>query len=943
MLFTSAINRLAAWRWPGLILAVILLGGLMRVVALDTAPPGLHFDEAVYGLLAEDIYRGSRPVFFASYTGREPLYMYFMAMVYTLAGVTPLAIRLTSALIGTATLATTYWLGAEWFGRRVGLFATLIIAVNYWHLTVSRNAYPNILIPPLEALSLLFLTRGYRRGRWLDFALGGVFAGAVLYTYLAARFFPVTLVAILLGALLLQGRRIAGQLGGILVAGLAGAAVVAPLVIYFVQHPADFWERANQVLVFRQVGPVEAIRIYLENAQLTYSAFFLRGDPRWHYNLPLKPVYDGSLGVLFVLGALVALWRSRRLPYLATLLWVIVMSFPSLLTAELMPATQRMFGVWPALAFLPALGLEYCVVRIAYFVERIADFVSKKRGGFSVSDTHSEIRNTKYALLTLFFVYQAWSTLDTYFNVWTPHPETVHVFNNDYLQMARLAQAEIAAGRTVVLLSEHYKHPTVIFTAPETLAAVWAIHDLAAPLPRRGDQPVVYLAPSALVAAGSPSTSFLASMARPQVSGLVTRYELAPSAFPSSAAGQTTINGDVRILGAEMPPPVARNQKAQIAVRWSVERPVAEGRTFAIHLVDQNGARWSQTDAMGYLTEQWRVGDQVMSWLNVPLDRTMPAGRYRARLLLSNEAGQPLPVLDGVGRPQGLWLDVGEVVVTRDGVRKTPPSTQGIGFANGLQLIDYPQVRTTVSPGGRLEVGVTWQARQAITTNPGAELVLITGGREWASLAMPITGDYSPTEWSEGEIVRAKYVVRLPADAPQGESQLGLRLKGEAPLAPLGVIQIAGPARLFSPPPIPHPVQARLGQPGQGIVLLGYDGPTKAKPGDSLSLTLYWQPDATLDNELKVFRHLVDATGQLRAQVDTTPANGDRPTTGWVADEVIVDKASLSLPANLPPGRYRLLTGLYEVTTLSRLPARSATGAAFPNDAIEVVEIEVGG
>ncbi|RME46756.1 MAG: phospholipid carrier-dependent glycosyltransferase, partial [Chloroflexi bacterium] len=128
-------------------LAVFIgFGAIIRLIALDRFPPGLHFDEAVYGLLARDILHGARPVFFSAWTGREPLYMYLMAPVQALVGVNTLAIRLTSALIGLATLPLTYLLGRELFSRRVALLATGLLATSYWHLTVSRNGYPNILI-----------------------------------------------------------------------------------------------------------------------------------------------------------------------------------------------------------------------------------------------------------------------------------------------------------------------------------------------------------------------------------------------------------------------------------------------------------------------------------------------------------------------------------------------------------------------------------------------------------------------------------------------------------------------------------------------------------------------------------------------------------------------------------------------------------------------------
>ena len=132
------------------VLAVLAAAGL-RLVGLARWPPGLHFDEAVYGLQALEIVHGARPVFFSSYTGREPLYMYALAAMFAGAGASVFVLRLTSALIGVVTVALTYPLGRALYGRRVALVATWLIALSYWHVTVSRNGYPNVLIPPLGA------------------------------------------------------------------------------------------------------------------------------------------------------------------------------------------------------------------------------------------------------------------------------------------------------------------------------------------------------------------------------------------------------------------------------------------------------------------------------------------------------------------------------------------------------------------------------------------------------------------------------------------------------------------------------------------------------------------------------------------------------------------------------------------------------------------------
>ena len=55
---------------------------------------------------------------------------------------------------------------------------------------------------------------------------------------------------------------------------------------------------------------------------------------------------------------------------------------------------------------------------------------------------------------------------------------------------------------------------------------------------------------------------------------------------------------------------------------------------------------------------------------------------------------------------------------------------------------------------------------------------------------------------------------------------------------------------------------------------------------------------------------LWDENGQMRSQVNLAP--GRRPTRAWLPGEVVVTTYALELPADLAPGVYRLMAGLYD-------------------------------
>jgi hypothetical protein len=110
------------------------------------------------------------------------------------------------------------------------------------------------------------------------------------------------------------------------------------------------------------------------------------------------------------------------------------------------------------------------------------------------------------------------------------------------------------------------------------------------------------------------------------------------------------------------------------------------------------------------------------------------------------------------------------------------------------------------------------------------------------------------------------------------------------------------------------------------VQLLGVRSPATAAAGASLPVTAVWQAQQPMDRSFTGFVHLLDQAGQIVAQQDQLPRQGQRPTDTWVAGEVVEELYQLDLPAELPDGEYWLAVGLYDANQpgLPRLgdPAR---------------------
>jgi hypothetical protein len=129
---------------------------------------------------------------------------------------------------------------------------------------------------------------------------------------------------------------------------------------------------------------------------------------------------------------------------------------------------------------------------------------------------------------------------------------------------------------------------------------------------------------------------------------------------------------------------------------------------------------------------------------------------------------------------------------------------------------------------------------------------------------------------------------------------------------------------------------------GESIDLVGYslDCP-KAKPGQILRISLSWHAEESIEEDYKVFLHLLDDQGQVLAQHDSAPAGGSMPTSGWVEGQTILDNHGILIPSEAAPGEYQLLLGMYQPQTGERLAVLSRGEVA--GDSLLVTRIRIEG
>jgi hypothetical protein len=118
------------------------------------------------------------------------------------------------------------------------------------------------------------------------------------------------------------------------------------------------------------------------------------------------------------------------------------------------------------------------------------------------------------------------------------------------------------------------------------------------------------------------------------------------------------------------------------------------------------------------------------------------------------------------------------------------------------------------------------------------------------------------------------------------------------------------------------------------LELLGYEIVSDAagQPDVSLNIVTYWRVQNPPANDLKIFLHVLDATGQVVAQHDGL----DVPTVGLQAGD---EFAQLHAIADLPPGSYGVQLGLYDDQTLRRLAVNVGADATADRLLLSLVTV----
>lgn len=353
-------------RKPLLLFLIFALAAFLRFYKLGSIPNGLYQDETSIGYNAlsiletgKDEHGNSWPLYFKSFGDHKlPVYIYLTAASVKLFGLTEWAVRFPSALFGTLTIPLIFFFLQKLFrSYRLSFIASLLLAINPWHLHYSRATFEVSIALFFIILGSLLLAR--------KVLLGTLFFIIAFYSYNLTRLLAPLLYLLALWVYKIKPKPYIFVVSFILLlpffitlfAGggaqsargtfiFTSAVVQAPLLefrSYLLALPGAFVK-----LFFNQ--PLQTAWLYIQNVVHYFSVefFFLTGSAHGNHGI-------GNVGQfylfelpLIIFGFLQALRSSK---YTLILGWTVITIAVAALTREAPHATRSFFLLFPMVTF----------------------------------------------------------------------------------------------------------------------------------------------------------------------------------------------------------------------------------------------------------------------------------------------------------------------------------------------------------------------------------------------------------------------------------------------------------------------------------------------------------------------------------------------------------------------------------------------------------------
>jgi hypothetical protein len=276
-----------------------------------------------------------------------------------------------------------------------------------------------------------------------------------------------------------------------------------------------------------------------------------------------------------------------------------------------------------------------------------------------------------------------------------------------------------------------------------------------------------------------------------------------------------------------------------------------------------------------------------------------------------------------------------------------------------LELQSYALSRDAAAPGDTVNVTLYFRTREMLKENYFLSVHLLSHPDVQSVAQVDVElGDYAypTTAWLPYMSVKNVVQLKLPDDLPTPASYwIMVRVwesadrvnKTDEPVtpdaasaenAPIPITKtdrqqlapdtvILGALPVLGGPPDSTPPTVADYRFDHGIRLYGYDLPDSGTPGQPITIRFWWKTSQKVGQTLTQFLHFYPADGSEDFFVfDHEPFDSRLPFADWPDGLDAIDRHTITLPADMPPGEYRVHTGIYDPNTGNRVPVKDGSG-----------------
>lgn len=327
-------------------LILLIISLTLIFLNFNLIPKNISFDEIEFSKLALSLNNSQYVPYSTLATGHSTLYFYILLLSFKIFGVTNLALRLPSAIFGLTSIFIFFAILKIIFKEEkksfYAIIGTIILITSRWFVNFSRFSFEATFLLFLELLSLLFILLFLKNKKRVFLFISSIFAGLSFLSYTPGRFF------LLIPIFILFIKKF--KFKYYLFYFLTYAIISAPLTIYlFLNNDI----RIKNISVFSSKSTIYTkIQMISENIQKTALMFNYKGDMNGRHNYPEKPALNPILGVLFILGIILAVRNIHDYRNKLFLFYFLISISPTLITLPIdNPNMLRTFTALPSVIY----------------------------------------------------------------------------------------------------------------------------------------------------------------------------------------------------------------------------------------------------------------------------------------------------------------------------------------------------------------------------------------------------------------------------------------------------------------------------------------------------------------------------------------------------------------------------------------------------------------